>query len=172
MLRFKKSAPAREAAKKAPVVQHVWRPRHTTSDLADIILNVSANSDDPLDSALHSFAKKEGAVASAHLPALTLPFDQSRVMSGNLWHHGAEYRLFVKGAPELLLARCDLTENESERALTEQHKLAKSGFSVFALAHMTLPQRISSFHDLPKKSRFEFDGLVALTDAQPTENNT
>lgn len=172
MFRTKKSTPsaivfvgkAGSLTKDQPSVRQLWRPEYATEDSAGIILNAASSSDDPLDAALRSFAVEKGAAPLSQPPVVTLPFDQSHAMSGNLWHHGVQYQLFVKGAPEQMLTRCDLTENEREHAIAELHKLAGRGYSVLALAHMTLTKQIFSFADLGEKTRFAFDGLVALED--------
>lgn len=172
MLRFKKTTPTLAAPRKDPSVRQVWHPERTRENFASVILNATVHSNNPLDVTLRAFAEKENVSQPAHPPMLTLPFNQQHGMSGNIWHHGAEYKLFVEGSPEQVLARCDLTDNEHERALTEQHKLMQSNLSVFAFAHVTLPGPISSLADVPKKARFTFDGLVALENVTSTDNNT
>jgi Ca2+-transporting ATPase len=85
-------------------------------------------------------------------------------MSGNIWHNGKEYELAVKGAPEHVLLRCDLTENEHEKAVAQLHKLTGNGYRVIALAHNTLKKPITKFADLHKHDKLTFAGFVAVAD--------
>lgn len=150
-------------------VQAVWHPENTIKSFAKTIsrgVNHTAQKMyDPLDNALSVFAESKGAVQSRHLPMLSLPFDQEAAMSGNVWHNGDEYELYIKGAPEHVLARSELTENEHEQALLKLHKLTAEGYRVIAVAHRDLKKKpISSFKDLGHKPTLTFDGFVAVAD--------
>jgi Ca2+-transporting ATPase len=150
-------------------VQATWQPEGTVKELAKIISKginyTSQKMHDPLDNALNIFAESKGIDQSSHLqPMLSLPFDQAAAMSGNVWHKGEAYELFVKGAPEHVLARSDLTENEHEQAVIKLHKLTAEGYRVIAIAHRELKKPISSFDDLTHKHTLTFDGFVAVAD--------
>lgn len=149
-------------------VQATWQPKGATSNLAEIIartVNHAARTmHDPLDTALDLFSRSKKVRPVSHPPMLSLPFDQKSAMSGNVWHRGEEYELIVKGAPEHVLTRCDLTENEHEQATAELHKLTANGYRVIALAHTDMKRAISTFDDLTSKDRLTFDGFVAIAD--------
>lgn len=148
-------------------VQAVWQPfknREFVDILSKTVNRAEQKMHDPLDTAMAHYAERHHATAPSQPPMLSLPFDQTTAMSGNLWHHGTAYQLFVKGAPEHVLSRCDLTENEHERATAELHSLTGQGFRVIALAHTTLKVPVSGFGDLPKHHKFTFDGFVAVAD--------
>jgi len=149
-------------------VQNAWPERHSQAAFANFILQ-SVNfaphkMHDPLDTALDTYADKMGAKRSRHAPLLSLPFDQSVAMSGNVWHNGSQYELVVKGAPEHVLMRSDLTENEREKATAQLHKYTAEGFRVIAIAHRTLKKSINNFSELKDKERLAFDGFVAVAD--------
>jgi magnesium-transporting ATPase (P-type) len=114
-----------------------------------------------LDAAFHEYID----LSLKHGPAFTLSFEQKYPVSGNVWHHGSMYELAVKGAPEYVLAKCDLTENEREVAEQKLHSLAGNGHKVLAVAHLQLTHEITSFNDLTKQDRLVFDGFVSLTQA-------
>lgn len=150
-------------------VQATWLPEGTLKQFATVlsksINHTSQKMHDPLDHALNVFAESKGINQSKYLPAVSLPFDQSVAMSGNVWHKGDEYELYVKGAPEHVLARCDLTDNEHEQALVRLHKMTAEGYRVIAVAHRDLKKKsIKSFEDLSRKQSLAFDGFVAVAD--------
>lgn len=149
-------------------VQAVWHPEHAHAHLSRIMLLASNLSTqkyrDPLDTAFLTYAEEREIRRPSQPPLLGLPFDQSAAMSGNLWHQGSEYELIVKGAPEHVLQRCELTENEHEKAIAELHKLTGNGYRVLALAHGTLKKPITAFSEMPKGHRMTFDGFVAIAD--------
>ncbi|QQG50517.1 MAG: cation-transporting P-type ATPase [Candidatus Saccharibacteria bacterium] len=149
-------------------VQETWQfhkdTRKFIRSIAYAVNHSSHKTHDPLDTALANFAEEKGTKEPAYQPFATLPFDQSVAMSGNVWHNGSDYHLAIKGAPEHVLARCDLTENEREIASAELHKLTASGYRVVAVAHSDLSKPIEDFDDLKGRHPLEFDGYVAIAD--------
>jgi Ca2+-transporting ATPase len=144
-----------------------WQPKHASSlnTLVSRVINVSDQKmHDPLDTALHEYVSREQTTSSKHVPALTLSFDQETAMSGNLWHHGSSYELAIKGAPEKVLAKSDLTENEREEAEKALHQLTSEGSRVIAIAHLALSRKINDFEDLKRSDKFTFSGFVAVAD--------
>ncbi len=99
---------------------------------------------DPMEVALLTAAVKAGLDPAREAEALPrtdlIPFDSRYRLMATLHHdHQGRGYLFVKGAPESLLARCTLPTDESgvfPRALWEQrlHELARAGYRVLALA--------------------------------------
>ena len=148
-------------------VQETWQPNSTTHKITPIIAHSINHKDqkshDPLDTALYEYVQHEKAVIT-NAPLSSLPFDQSVAMSGNIWHHGKAYELIVKGAPESILAQSDLTENEHEQATAALHHLTAQGYRVIAIAQTKLPATIVAFSDIPKKTRLDFVGFVAVAD--------
>jgi Ca2+-transporting ATPase len=149
-------------------VHETWQPRGVHIDLPDLLTKaVNRNSHgmhDPLDTALNDFATLKHAKHPTQ-PALTnFPFDQSVAMSGTLWHNGDKYDLVVKGAPEHVLIRSDLTESEHEEAETMLHKLTADGYRVIAIAHRSLTHSITTLDQLKKSEKLTFAGFVAVAD--------
>jgi Ca2+-transporting ATPase len=149
-------------------VQETWHPQNAHAHVARIMLTATNLSShkfrDPLDAAFAMFTDEKQIHKPSAPPLLSLPFDQDSAMSGNLWHSGGEYELAVKGAPEHVLLRCDLTENEHEKATAQLHKLTGNGYRVIALAHGTLTKPITKFADLHKSHKLTFAGFVAVAD--------
>jgi len=149
-------------------VQSTWPEHHRQPAFAELMLQAvnyaHHKMHDPLDTALDTFAIEAGSKRSRQQPMLSLPFDQSAAMSGNIWHNGEKYELVVKGAPEHVLARSDLTENEREQAMAQLHKYTAEGYRVIAIAHRSLSKSITNFSQLSTKEQLTFDGFVAVAD--------
>ncbi|GLW34873.1 cation-translocating P-type ATPase [Actinoplanes regularis] len=95
---------------------------------------------DPTEGALVVLAEKGGLDAQAtreRFPrAAVLPFDAAYKLMAT-FHKVPDtdvIRCFVKGAPDQLLARCSLTEDEHSRYLAENDRLAHQGLRVMATA--------------------------------------
>jgi len=149
-------------------VVSTWQPSYASHSLNDLIAKAinqnGSKMHDPLDTALDEYVKTKHIATSTHPPVIVFPFDQSVAMSGNLWHHGSSYELIVKGAPEHVLARSDLTENEREEAEKRLHQLTGDGNRVIAIAHDSMPSKINSFNELSRSNKLVFDGFVAVAD--------
>ncbi len=149
-------------------VGRVWQPpfsRHPIDEyIQKSVNNSGAKTHDPLDTALQDYISKKKMTALKHKVIGTLPFDQAASMSGNIWDHGATLTLDIKGAPEHVLQRSDLTSGEHEKAQHMLHEMTAEGYRVIALATTTIGKRIKKFGDLPKGQKFEFIGFIAVSD--------
>jgi len=149
-------------------IHDTWQPAKNNEFvpmLAGSVNQASQKLHDPLDTAILTYTEQKGYDSHKPFePFASLPFDQTVAMSGNVWHYSDEYRLIVKGAPEHVLARCNLTENEHETAIAKLHSFTGNGYRVIALAHSTLKKGIDTFDNLPKKHRLTFDGFIAVAD--------
>jgi Ca2+-transporting ATPase len=150
-------------------VQDTWQAEGVSiaalSHYAAYAINdASQKMHDPLDSAIDMFVDSKSVKRPRQEPLTSLPFNQSFAMSGNIWHNGNSYLLAIKGAPEHVLSRSDITENEHEKASAALHKLTSQGYRVIAIAHRTLTKPIRSFDDFPARSKLEFDGFIAIAD--------
>ena len=148
-------------------VHDIWQPKGSRVDLPEILIkaiNRGANIHDPLDRALEEFALQKH-VKHTNVAALTsFPFSQTVSMSGNLWHHGSGFELAIKGAPEHVLAKCDLTESEREDAETVLRQLTSQGYRVIAVAHQYLKKPLAKLDDIKSKHALEFAGFVSVAD--------
>ncbi|GIE91219.1 cation-translocating P-type ATPase [Actinoplanes regularis] len=95
---------------------------------------------DPTEGALVVLAEKGGLDAQAtreRFPRLAeLPFDAAYKLMAT-FHRMPDtgvIRCFVKGAPDQLLARCSLTEDQHDRYSAENDRLAHQGLRVMATA--------------------------------------
>lgn len=149
-------------------LQEVWQPTHSKHPIAEYVgrtVNQGTHkTHDPLDTAMAEYVQAEKVHLADIKMVASLPFDPAVVMSGNIWHHGANYTLDVKGAPEHILHQSDLTTNEHELATAALHHLTSQGYRVIALATATISKPVARFEELPKNTRFEFIGFIAVAD--------
>ena len=132
------------------------------ADLRDLLLPAALCNDsrirdgqligDPTEGALAALAAKGGVdalAAAEHLPRIAeIPFDSANKFMATFHHDGDRVRLFVKGAPDLLLARCTAVSagrgaqalDEAGRAalVDENEAMAARGLRVLAVASRTL----------------------------------
>jgi Ca2+-transporting ATPase len=105
---------------------------------------------DPTEGALAALAAKGGVDASALttvFPRIAeIPFDSANKYMATFHRDGERVRLFVKGAPDVLLARCGsecVAETtgvlDRARLLSDNDALAERGLRVLAIATRDLP---------------------------------
>lgn len=145
--------------------QDAWHPELSLLQFKRLVqhtINVrSAKLHDPLDTAMQEYTEYDH---TNHKPMMSFPFDQSVAMSGNIWHSGGIYELYLKGAPEKIIEHSDLTSGEAEKAHMELARMTASGYRVIAIAHTQLSHPIDKLSDLTRKNRLEFAGFLAVAD--------
>lgn len=144
--------------------QTAWHPGIHTYRFKKIVehtINVrSAKLHDPLDVALQEYT---GYDLASHQPSLTFPFDQHTSMSGNVWHDKTDSRVYVKGAPEKILALSDMNKELKLQAHEELMRMTSSGYRVIAIAHTVANPPIEALIDI-KKSSLHFVGFIGVAD--------
>ncbi|MCL2444563.1 cation-transporting P-type ATPase [Candidatus Saccharibacteria bacterium] len=156
------------------VVKSTWQlPDSKVNIVRDVRMAMvdPVESRDPLDRALEDYAKKNGEQVAAK-SLKVLPFDTGLAVSGNLWHEGNKILLVVKGAPERLIDRCNLTENEREEAMAALQQFSAKGYRVIGVARTLVKDVIDTTAKIPKKHKYEFSGLVAIDDALRKESKS
>lgn len=150
-------------------VQDSWQPGWSSLTIPDVLALVinrrQEKTYDPLDIAFSNYAADMKLASPKGLPMAVFPFDTALAMSGNMWHHGAEYELAIKGAPEAILLRSDLTEAEREEAEAKLSAMTSEGYRVIAVAYRRLPGALKKLSDLSEKDKLEFAGFIAIADA-------
>jgi len=145
-------------------VQAVWHPgvdKHDLRRLMSAAINARAEKfHDPLDVAFDDYCDYSARSESV----ATFPFEQAQGASGNLWRHDSEYELVVKGAPERLLERAEMTSEERQAAYTQLSTYASEGYRVIALAHKSFDAPIKNLPLALKGKGLKFAGLVAVAD--------
>lgn len=149
-------------------VQEIWQPRNQSSHalLETAAASINRRGDvahDPVDAAIALYGSAAQA-ASRRVALYSLPFRQDVAMSGNTYKTDDGYEVIVKGAPERLIERSLMTEEERETAVHALHRLTSSGYRVIAFGHLATSRAVTSFDDLGPRQRFTFDGLFAIAD--------
>lgn len=157
-------------------VQETWQPSWSDHHLPTVVHKTinhhGEKSGDPLDIALISFTAAEGAVELKGTPVSKLPFDQSLAMSGNVWHHRGKHELVVKGAPEQMMMRSELTRAQMTEINQAVTQLTSQGYRVIAIATSPLDKRLEAFGELHPKHKLQFAGLIAVADTlRPSARN-
>jgi magnesium-transporting ATPase (P-type) len=123
---------------------------------------------DPTDVALLTFAWKGGvdreALLSRRPLVNSIPFEPEHQFAATFHEHAGSGWIAVKGAPERVLAMCEVPGSGREVALAAATELAGHGYRVLALASGRLP-RVVPPSELPQApSGLSFAGLVGLVD--------
>ncbi len=131
---------------------------------------------DAVDLALLSMAHKLGTTREAsltiHPQVNEIPFEPERQFAASYHEADGAKDLFVKGAPEKVLAMCDwgagLRESETSHKIEEMLRLAESmaeqGYRVIALAKGSASAELDTGYVPPEPSSLNFLGFVGMID--------
>jgi Ca2+-transporting ATPase len=135
---------------------------------------------DPMEAALLVLAAKGGVLHDAVTKALPrvaeLPFDSAHKFMATFHREGDQIRLFVKGAPDVLLARCtrcttggveaDFAAPQAAHVDADYQDMARQGLRGLLIATRTLPAHsFDAAGDLSTcVADLHFVGLVGLMD--------
>lgn len=131
------------------------------TEVLQYIARAVSVSNRPLDTALIQFLDSKHQSLPVHIPVHHSAITPVSCVSGNVWHHGAEFQLALIGLPEKILARADLTENEREAATIQLHKLAAAGHSVVAIGYATM-QKAPQANETYDQQTVSLAGFVSL----------
>ena len=117
------------------------------------------NNTDPTENAIVEYADKN----SVKKPMLTrvkeIPFSSSTKYMLTANRNGSKYTVVVKGAPDVLIPKCNMPREEKESALQTNEQMTSMGLRVIAVAECEtdyIPDNI----DLPLK----LCGLIGISD--------
>lgn len=185
----------RMTVKKAYVNGKVWEAEEAKENAAavealvaesvlcnDGAINGETAVGDPTETALLSFCRTIGGDETKireTFPRLQeIPFDSDRKLMSTLHFRGQRHEMLVKGAPDVLLARCTAVEQNGEvlplteeirRAIVEQnHQFSAQGLRVLAFAKKVLPESRSL--TLEDEQDLVFTGLIAMMDPPRVES--
>lgn len=128
---------------------------------------------DAVDLALLVMAHKLGATREASLSqnpqSNELPFEPERQFAATYHQSGDVHRVFVKGAPERVLAMCAAgSDRQSTKQLEEMYAVAESmaaeGYRVLAFAEGETPGEIDPAQAPPEPQQLTFVGFVGMID--------
>ena len=93
-----------------------------------------------------------------------IPFDSNRKMMTTIHKIENKYRIITKGAPDVLLDRCNLSNEKKNKILLENDKMASRALRVIAIAYKdvkVLPAKIESCFI---ENGLNFVGLIGMID--------
>lgn len=146
-------------------VLDTWQPKNSESNL-DHIISKSTNINvgkihDPLDVALSKYVHTD----DKNMPAQVIPFDTNLSISGNIWQEGNSHALYLKGSPEAILERSDITKEQHDQAISQLEKLSSNGYRVIGFAHLSNYKEDISIRELEEVNSLNFDGFIAVADS-------
>jgi P-type Ca2+ transporter type 2C len=120
----------------------------------------------------HKFGWTHEAALTTHPQINEIPFEPERQFAASYNKVDGITKVFVKGAPEKVLAMCDwetdLHKNAELHKLEEMNQLAESmgqqGYRVLALAEGKIITQIKPSQAAPEPSNLTFLGLVGMID--------
>lgn len=152
-------------ASDAMAIKRAWHPAWAdAAPLSVLALTIVRNHKKPataLDAALLAYVAESKLTPPLGTAMTSYQFDTATAMSGNAWHYGREYELAIKGAPEKVLAYCDLTESEREEIFKALAGMAPESHQVIALAHSKVRSAPKVLSAVPARYKFAFAGLIS-----------
>jgi len=117
-----------------------------------------ADSGDPLDAAILT---QMSPVAGEWTRSQTFPFTEGRKRETSMWHHpDGTILVATKGAPETILAICNLSASERDKWVQAIRELSSQGQKVIACAW----QELGSDSQQEPDSNYRIAGLIGIND--------
>ncbi|MBI4101227.1 HAD-IC family P-type ATPase [Candidatus Microgenomates bacterium] len=143
----------------------------SSADNTDFWLSVSHRHPDlqhPLEKIITQYTQTRKA-PGAWTELEDLPFDLKRRFTVVLWQGPArssgqaEYRLYIKGAPEVIIAACKLNRPQAFKIKHQLSRMTKDNMRVIAVAKKVLTHRPSALNKLAYQG-MDFEGLIGFRD--------
>jgi len=109
--------------------------------------------------ALYEMGENKAELEKIYPRCREIPFDSNRKMMTTIHKTSDGYLKITKGAPDVLIRRCNMSESEKFSALKENEKMAKEALRVLAVA----VKKISS-PDEKAEENLSFCGLIGMLD--------
>ncbi len=90
-------------------------------------------------------------------------FDSATKTITTLWHHGEHEYAFVRGAPEFILAKCKISDEERTKVNVQFETFAKAGLRTIGFAYKR-EQHIANKKRESLETELTFLGLMAIYD--------
>ena len=85
-----------------------------------------------------------------------IPFDSNRKMMTTIHKFGNKYRVITKGAPDVLLDKCQITIGEKQRIQRENLQMAEKALRVIAVAYKDLDRLPSKIDPIAIENNLNF----------------
>ncbi|MBD3365792.1 HAD-IC family P-type ATPase [candidate division WWE3 bacterium] len=95
----------------------------------------------------------------------SIPFssDYQYFASLNKWHDDSKV-VFMNGAPEVVMEKCDLDSDEKEKLMTRLDEMTSEGKRIIGMARKVVSSAKEELSDADTSGGFEWVGLLAFTD--------
>lgn len=93
-----------------------------------------------------------------------IPFDSNRKMMTTIHKIGNKYRIITKGAPDILLNKCQSSIGEKQRIQRENLQMAERALRVIAVAYKDLEYMPSKIDSDNIENNLNFVGLIGMID--------
>ncbi len=93
-----------------------------------------------------------------------IPFDSNRKMMTSIHRVGDKYRIITKGAPDVLIEKCNINSQEKQKVQKDNMQMAEKALRVIAVGYkdvQTLPSKIDTD---TIENGLEFVGLIGMID--------
>ena len=93
-----------------------------------------------------------------------IPFDSNRKMMTTIHKNGGRYLVITKGAPDILLNKCNLMNMEKRRIEIENQQMAEKALRVIAVAYKEIDNLPRSLEMNLLEDGLNFVGLIGMID--------
>ena len=93
-----------------------------------------------------------------------IPFDSNRKMMTTIHRINNKYRIITKGAPDILLNKCNLTMGEKETVKKENLNMAKKALRVIAVSYKDMDRLPAKISSETIENNLNFVGLIGMID--------
>ncbi len=123
---------------------------------------------DPTETAFVDIAMKEGLDKNrleAAMPRVAeLPFDSERKLMSTIHPLGGKFRIMVKGAPDVLLRRCLLEQEQLKNAAERNEEMASRALRVLGVAYRDVEAIPEELTTEALETGLTFVGLIGMID--------
>ena len=93
-----------------------------------------------------------------------IPFDSNRKMMTTIHKINNKYRIITKGAPDVLLEKCQTSTNKKIEVQKENSKMAKKALRVIAVAYKDVDYLPNNIESKTIENNLDFVGLIGMID--------
>lgn len=93
-----------------------------------------------------------------------IPFDLKRRMMTTVWQQNDKVTIYSKGAPEMILPLCRLSEHEARKHSQKYQDLAAKGLRVLAFAANDVPHKLLKDKTQSLEKNLQFLGFIGIAD--------
>lgn len=145
-------------------VKELWQPDFIKEDknllfetmvlCSDAVINKKGDFGDPTELALLKWAKEKGAdiekIRSSYRKVDEIPFSSKIKFMSVTFLKNEEKTFYLKGAPEVILKKCKLSQEEQNQIKYKFQKMAENGYRVLALAVNDIFLGLIAIYDPPR----------------------